>query len=105
MGTTTVVRSIQGKKKTPIEHLKCRARRHAFDGPMLRERFRGRVCWVERLECERCGALRVDVRVPRTCELIWRDYDHPENYPGDMSPQEARRQLFKLMLAEQAAAS
>lgn len=96
------VRSIQGKVVL-VEHLKCRALRHAFDGHVLREKVQGKIRWVARLECDRCGTLRIDVMMPNTCELVSRRYDHPDNYDGTLSQQAARRELFKRMLAAAAA--
>lgn len=95
------VLSIQGRKVIR-DYVKCRAFRHNFDGHVYQEqiggRVGGRVVWVARLECPRCGTHRVDVMAPGTCELISRSYVHPDDYDGMLSPNEARRTLYQGML-------
>lgn len=94
--------SIQGVA-VPIEYVRCRAYRHIIDddhGALFQERNSlGRVVWVFRGECPRCGTLRIDTLMPRTDQLISRTYEHPEGYDGLLSPHEARRVLLKAMRA------
>lgn len=100
------LRSIQGEQNPsmPMEYLPCRAlSRHVFDGGVFVEVWRSKkrravTVWVARLECVVCGTHRVDYMKPKTCDLLYRGYVHPANYDGTMTPERARKILFKHMV-------
>lgn len=97
-------RTVRVTLTPPVAHLRCRAfSRHDLDGHVFEEQLDRRVAgrrlvWVARLECAGCGTQRIDVMMPRSCELISRLYVHPDGYDGKISPAEARRIIFKHML-------
>lgn len=90
MGSVT---AIQGRK-VKKEYLKCRGFRHDFDGPVFQEKWQGKTVWIFYGKCETCTSTRTDIMEPMSCELIHRDYGHPDDYDGIMTPQEAKRILF-----------
>lgn len=101
VATVTRISSIQGEQQpdTTLRNAICRGFRHDFDGNVLREKIKGKIRWVFHGEC-RCGTLRLDVMQPRTWKLLWRDYDHPKNYDGSLKPNDAKKMVFKYMLAK-----
>lgn len=96
----TNVRSAQGRKVVPLAYVKCRAfQKHELDGGVYEENHEGRKVWVAKLQCSGCGTWRYDVMTPVKCELISRGYSRPDDYDGKMSPDEARKILYKHLVA------
>lgn len=84
--------------KVKVDHARCRVFRHQFEGHVFQETVYGATRWVARIQCERCGTIRVDVMTVKSCELISRRYIHPEEYDTGQAYDEARQFLFKWML-------
>lgn len=72
---------------------RCRIFRHDFDGHVFVENG----LWVARLQCQRCGTKRVDKMTPKTCELIGRVYDWPDEYDRTIDREQVRRELLAAM--------
>lgn len=69
----------------------CKLFFHKFDGHVFRETRRSGGRWVGRLECSNCGSHRVDVMMPKTYAVVYREYDHSDLYDKTMTMEEARK--------------
>lgn len=76
---------------------RCKVFFHDFDGHVFAETVRGIGRWVGHFECTNCGSERKDIMVPKSMELVSRDYTPSADYDPTMERSYARKLLFRNM--------
>lgn len=69
----------------------CKLFLHKFDGPVFIESIRNETRWVGHLECPQCGSRRTDRMMPKSYELVSRDYEHGVGYDPTMTHEDAKK--------------
>lgn len=93
--------SLSKPTKAEILTARCKVFNHRFDGHVFAETVKQVPRWVGHFECDNCGTRRTDRMMPKSYELVSRDYDYSDapNYDPSMTKEYARKILYKHMFA------